>query len=168
MSTAEWNSFMPQMSASEKSPELTSCTRIAEWRKHRPDSGSEMAMRQRRPLGVRAEQCGKASVGFSRRTVSLFIRLPFGVSEAFQFGKQRGTPRQFCEECENKRLRGYGTWKKIRNFVAGDGKAEARREEIGINTKGTEKRRTEFTETFGESRRRSVRARLGRWSQILS
>jgi len=96
------------------------------------------------------------------------MRLPFGASEAFQFGKQRGTPRQFCEECENKRLRGYGTWKKIRNFVGRDGKAEVRREENGINTEGTEKRRREFTETSGESRRRSVRERLGRWSQILS
>ena len=35
----------------------------------------------------------------------------------FQNGKRRGTPRQFCEECEKKGLRVYGTWKNIRNFV---------------------------------------------------
>src|SRR5579859_1639573 len=27
-------------------------------------------------------------------------------------------PRSFCEECENKRLGAYVTWKNLRNFVA--------------------------------------------------
>jgi len=42
-------------------------------------------------------------------------------SGEFHFEKKRRTPRQFCEECENKRVSVYGTWKNIRNFVGASG-----------------------------------------------
>jgi hypothetical protein len=44
--------------------------------------------------------------------------LPSGTSLGVnQNGKKVGTPRQFFEECENTGVRGYGTWKNLRNFV---------------------------------------------------
>ena len=39
-------------------------------------------------------------------------------------GGSLNAPRQFCEECENKRVGAYGSWKNIRNFV------EAKRVEL--------------------------------------
>jgi hypothetical protein len=36
------------------------------------------------------------------------------------FGKNNPTPRQFCEECENKGVGEYGTWKNIRKNGDGD------------------------------------------------
>src|SRR5690349_24936488 len=40
-----------------------------------------------------------------------FPKRPFAIA----VGKEAyPTPRQFCEECENTRLRAYGTWKKRR------------------------------------------------------
>src|SRR5689334_14356746 len=39
-----------------------------------------------------------------------------GRAARFQNGKNNPTPQLFFEECENARLRGYGTWKNIRKI----------------------------------------------------
>jgi hypothetical protein len=40
-----------------------------------------------------------------------------GLFASLSVKKDTPTPRQFFEECENTRLRGYGTWKNIRNLI---------------------------------------------------
>src|SRR5216684_2425834 len=71
----------------------------------RPESGSEMAMRQRRPLGVRCWQWSRTEVAvIVELEISGFMRVPFGHKRivpvptgagTFRFGNCWYTPRQF-------------------------------------------------------------------------